>query len=337
MMKLKKVLIGMIAAIVLLTIGICYVIGTGVLNPLEHQLSLGYKYLEQGKYEEAILAFNKAIEIDDKKVDAYLGKAQAEIKLGDSEDALETIETAIKLAVDIEQTYSQENFKTAVEWWIENVDSSNSSFEELIKLISENNPDVIGSYEWGESEYETEEPYKEYQELYVNGKKTGHKKYTGYSATGKWINEGYESEEPYKEYERLYLNSEPTDKIRYTGKTKPKREEIKQKLVGSWNYQGDDVYAFLIDKLRFYADGRVENTAMRLSYKGTFEVVDESTIKMTFNNNSGYAPLSDDGGGEYDIQDFSVTLKYDVNTNTISVPNDTYNDLGYSKGAIYKK
>lgn len=244
-MKLKNALIGIIAAIVLLTIGICFVIGTGVLNPLEHQLFWGYKYLEQGKYEEAILAFNKAIEIDDKKVDAYLGKAQAEIKLGDSEDALATIETAIKIVADIEQTYSLENFKTVVEWWIENADSSNSSFEEIIKLISEYNSDTIGSYEWGESKYETEEPYKEYQELYVNGKKTGHKKYTGYFATGKWINEGYESEEPYKEYERLYLNSEPTDKIRYTGKTRPRvvslnEDEAKDKLqewlgdLGTW-------------------------------------------------------------------------------------------------------
>lgn len=336
-MKLKNVLIGIIAAIVLLTIGVCFIIGTGVLNPLEHQLSLGYKYLEQGKYEEAILAFNKAIEIDDKKVDAYLGKAQAEIKLSDNEEALDTIETAIRIIADVEQTYSEETFKAIVEWWIENADSSNSSFEELIKLISENTTDVISSYEWGESEYETEEPYKEYQELYVNGKKTGHKKYTGYFATGKWINEGYEAEEPYKEFERLYLNSKPTDKIRYTGKTKPNTEEIKQKLIGTWNYQGDDAYAFLIDTLRFYSDGRVENTAMRLFYKGTYEVVDESTIKMTFNNNSGYAPMSDDGGGEYDIQDFSVTLKYDANSNTISVPNDVYNEMGYSKGATYKK
>ena len=51
-MKLKNVLIGIIAAIVLLTIGVCFIIGTGVLNPLEHQLSLGYKYLEQGNMKK---------------------------------------------------------------------------------------------------------------------------------------------------------------------------------------------------------------------------------------------------------------------------------------------
>ncbi len=62
----------------------CTVIGTGVLNPSEHQFTLGYKYLEEGKYKEAIIAFNKVIKIDNKKIDAYLGKSQAEIGLKDS-------------------------------------------------------------------------------------------------------------------------------------------------------------------------------------------------------------------------------------------------------------
>ena len=307
-----------------------------MLNPLEHQITLGYKYLEQGKYEEAIIAFNKAIDIDDKKIDAYLGKAQAEIKLGDNDNALETIESAIKIATEVEQAYSLKNFKYVVDWWIENADTTNSGFEETLKMIAECSPDIISSYEWGELEYELEEPYKEYKALYINGKKTNHKKYTGNFAAGKWINEGYEAEEPYKEYERLYLNSKPTDKVRYTGKTKPNTEEIKQKIVGTWNYQGD-AWAFLIDRLTFNANGTVENKALRLTYRGNYEVIDESTIKMTFNNNEGYAPMSDDGGGAYDIDNFSVTLKYNSSNNTIYVPSNEFEDFGYEKGAVYKK
>ena len=297
-MRLKKILIGIIAAIVLITAGVCTVIGTGVLNPSEHQFTLGYKYLEEGKYEEAIIAFNKVIKIDNKKIDAYLGKAQAEIGLKDSKNALATIEKAIRIVSESNRAYSKANLAKVAEWWINNADSSDGNFEEILKLISEHCPDVVSSYEWGESEYETEKPYKEYQALYINGEKTEHKK--------------------------------------YTGNTKPDTEAIRQKLVGTWNYQGES-YAFLIDKLKFYSDGSVENSGMRHSYKGTYEIVGDDKIKMTFKDNSGYAPLTDDGGGEYDIQDFSITLSYDADTDTITVPDDSYNDFGYPEDASYKK
>lgn len=178
-MKVKKVLVGIIAVIVVLTIGICFIIGTGVLNPLEHQLSLGYKYLEQGKYEEAILAFNKAIEIDEQKVDAYLGKAQAEIKLDKKNDAVETIETIITIASESYHTYSSHNYEQLMSWWIDNADTENDSFESNLNLLKEADNEIVNSYYWSEPVYEDDEPYREYQILYVNGEPTEQFKYTG--------------------------------------------------------------------------------------------------------------------------------------------------------------
>ncbi len=43
----------------------------------DKQVDIGYDLLDQGKYEEAIVAFDKAIKIDDKKPEAYIGKATA--------------------------------------------------------------------------------------------------------------------------------------------------------------------------------------------------------------------------------------------------------------------
>ncbi len=66
MKNTKKVLIIAISAIVIIATTVCVLFNTGVFNPLEHQLKLGSKYLDEGKYEEAILAFEKALEIDPK-------------------------------------------------------------------------------------------------------------------------------------------------------------------------------------------------------------------------------------------------------------------------------
>jgi len=49
----------------------------------QHQFDLGMRYLSQGNYQEAILAFRAAIEIDPRRVDAHLGLANAHIGLGD--------------------------------------------------------------------------------------------------------------------------------------------------------------------------------------------------------------------------------------------------------------
>lgn len=51
------------------------------------EYDLGVRYLSEGNYEEAVISFTKAIEIDEKYADAYLGRAQAYESLG-TEDYL---------------------------------------------------------------------------------------------------------------------------------------------------------------------------------------------------------------------------------------------------------
>lgn len=56
------------------------------------QYDLGIRYLEDGKYEEAVIAFQAAIDIDPKRAEAYLGIANVYIELDDLEQAAAILE-----------------------------------------------------------------------------------------------------------------------------------------------------------------------------------------------------------------------------------------------------
>ncbi len=66
------------------------------------QYDLGVRYLSEGNYEEAILAFEAAIKIDPKNADAYRKLAEAYEKTGDEDAALHTLETGAEATGDRE-------------------------------------------------------------------------------------------------------------------------------------------------------------------------------------------------------------------------------------------
>lgn len=73
---------------------------TGInLSPYEQQIDLGYKFLEEEKYEEAILAFNKAIEIDVKQDKAYIGLADTYVNKWD-ENSIDDANNALTLGYE---------------------------------------------------------------------------------------------------------------------------------------------------------------------------------------------------------------------------------------------
>ena len=78
-------------------------LGGGVDSDWQEQYDLGRRYLEDGNYEEAILAFSAAIEIDPKRAEAYLGRGEAYMELGDYESALEDFEKARRRDPDNEE------------------------------------------------------------------------------------------------------------------------------------------------------------------------------------------------------------------------------------------
>jgi tetratricopeptide (TPR) repeat protein len=118
--NMKKLIVAILIIVVMAT----GCTGTAVPEELsfsEH-LELGYKYIEEGKYEEAILAFQNAITIDEKSIEARVGLAEAYVGIED----LMKAEEVIKESINIEPT-------------------TVGSWELLIKIFEalERNPDSI--------------------------------------------------------------------------------------------------------------------------------------------------------------------------------------------------
>ena len=63
---------------------------------LQDYLDLGDKYLTETNYEEAIVAFTKAIELDPKNPEGYKGLANVYAAAERYEDALDTLEQGLE-------------------------------------------------------------------------------------------------------------------------------------------------------------------------------------------------------------------------------------------------
>lgn len=66
----------------------------------QEQYDLGVRYLSEGNYEEAVIAFTAAIEIDPKRAEAYLGLADAYIGTGDLDAARRALEDGLAATND---------------------------------------------------------------------------------------------------------------------------------------------------------------------------------------------------------------------------------------------
>ena len=69
-------------------------------NKLTKQLELGRNYLLEENYEQAIVAFTKAIEIDNNNIEAYNMLADIYMAQGKYEEAKKILEQGIKVTQD---------------------------------------------------------------------------------------------------------------------------------------------------------------------------------------------------------------------------------------------
>lgn len=78
----------------------------------QEQYDLGIRYLSEGNYEEAVLAFTAAIEIDPKRSEAYVGLADSYIGMGDPDQAKEILQAGLDVVEDSERIneYLDEHF-----------------------------------------------------------------------------------------------------------------------------------------------------------------------------------------------------------------------------------
>ena len=66
----------------------------------QEQYDLGVRYLSEGNYQEAIIAFTAAIEIDSKRSEAYLGTAKAYVEAGSAGKASEILQQGYEKTQD---------------------------------------------------------------------------------------------------------------------------------------------------------------------------------------------------------------------------------------------
>lgn len=87
-----KIIVAVLASVVVILLGVlAYVFVSGAMNEGDSytvSIEKAEKYLAQRDYEQAILAYKEAIDLDPKQEDAYLGIAQAYLMQGNREDAI---------------------------------------------------------------------------------------------------------------------------------------------------------------------------------------------------------------------------------------------------------
>ena len=69
----------------------------------QEQYDLGVRYLSEGNYEEAIIAFTAAIEIDPNRAEAYVGRGDAYVGSGETEDNLSAAQLDYENAIRLDE------------------------------------------------------------------------------------------------------------------------------------------------------------------------------------------------------------------------------------------
>ena len=70
----------------------------------QEQYDLGIRYLSDGNYEEAIIAFTAAIEIDPNRAEAYVGRGDTYVASGETEENLSAALADYEAALELDET-----------------------------------------------------------------------------------------------------------------------------------------------------------------------------------------------------------------------------------------
>lgn len=100
---MKKFLFLMLAAILLLPACTEPVVSAPT---WQEQYDLGVRYLSEGNYEEAIIAFTVAIEINPKQAPAYVGRGDAYVQSGETEKDLTAAQVDYEKAIELDELLS---------------------------------------------------------------------------------------------------------------------------------------------------------------------------------------------------------------------------------------
>lgn len=104
---MKRVICTLLAFFLLLSLAGCAAadFSSNTESKWKEQYDLGIRYLEEGDYQKAILAFDAAIEIDSRRPEAYAARADAYLAMGDVDKALKDYKKAKRVAARSDEDY----------------------------------------------------------------------------------------------------------------------------------------------------------------------------------------------------------------------------------------
>lgn len=106
--EIQHAIIALLMATLLISICACNSISTNSSGKNEltwqEQYDLGIRYLSEGNYEEAIIAFTVAIEIDSKRAPAYVGRGDAYVLSGETDENMVAAQADYEKAIELDET-----------------------------------------------------------------------------------------------------------------------------------------------------------------------------------------------------------------------------------------
>ena len=112
----------------------------------QEQYDLGVRYLSGGNYEEAIIAFTAAIEIDPKRAEAYLKLADTYASLRDFESALSLLQNGIERVNtpdDLMQILNKLEMQNEIQWYADLTAEEQNTMETLILAFQQDDFELI--------------------------------------------------------------------------------------------------------------------------------------------------------------------------------------------------
>lgn len=123
------------AAVILITI----IAGVSIYNTPDNRLArlldLGYRYLEEGNYEQAVIAFDKAIAIDDKCMESYAGGIKSYQGIDDEEALADIYERALNAALGLGESELTESMDMVVEIYLAADDVYSGNPEKVVQVL----------------------------------------------------------------------------------------------------------------------------------------------------------------------------------------------------------
>ena len=115
---------------IVLVLGLC-ACGQSTEATWQEQYDLGVRYLSEGNYEEAIIAFTAAIEIDPMRPEAYVGRGGAYIGSG------ETAENLAAALADYEEAVALDETNAAAWLGIADVYIRQGDYDKALEILRE--------------------------------------------------------------------------------------------------------------------------------------------------------------------------------------------------------